>query len=188
MSTEDEEIAKVGKSLGANVPFIRPKHLSKDDSPEWDVWQHAAQFIADEKGGCEGIIVLPATAPLRTKSDVENCIIEYENTNADVVITVTEAHRNPYFNMVALSPSGSASPVLNLKRKVTRRQEAPEVFDMTTVAYILRPQHLLEASGLFQGFTRCVKVDKERAVDIDTLADFEFAEFLAHRNLASENS
>ncbi len=64
---------------------------------------------------------------------------------------------------------------------VTRRQDAPAVFDMATVAYVARPQFVMQQMGTFSGRVRAVKVPIERAIDIDTLFDFEFAEFLLSR-------
>ena len=64
---------------------------------------------------------------------------------------------------------------------ILRRQDAPAVFDMATVAYVAHPQFIMQQMGIFGGRVRAVKVPVERAIDIDTLFDFELAEFLINR-------
>ena len=55
---------------------------------------------------------------------------------------------------------------------------APDVFDMTTVAYVTTPKFVLEKNGIFSGKVRHVYIPIERALDIDTPFDFRIAELL----------
>ena len=97
----------------------------------------------------------------------------------DVVLTVTPAARNPYFNMVTLAPDGRAQLVIPPEKAVHRRQSAPAVFDITTVCYVVRPAFLKTAGGLFDGRVGAVTVPYERSIDIDTETDLRVAEALA---------
>jgi CMP-N-acetylneuraminic acid synthetase len=179
VSTDSEEIAKVAREQGAEVPFIRPSELAQDRSPEWAVWRHAINYLNDNDNDLyNGLIVIPPTAPLRSLGDIENCLDEYEKGNVDVVITVSEAQRSPYFNMVKTSVNGYSELVIPPKENISRRQDAPDVFDMTTVAYVVDPGFVLSKNGLFEGRVRSVMIPTERAVDIDTLMDFKIAECL----------
>ena len=176
VSTDSEEIAEVAIEYGAEVPFMRPKELAQDDSSEWLVWRHALDFLKkNDPKIIDGLVNLQTTAPLRNVVDVENCLDEYENSGADVVITVTDAHRNPYFNMVTNDKDGCSSLVISGKN-IVRRQEAPIVYDMTTVAYVAKPEFVQNSSSLFDGKIRSVKIPVERAIDIDTNLDFMIAE------------
>ncbi len=182
VSTDSEEIAAVARDFGAEVPFIRPAELARDDSPEWLAWRHALAFLQESKGTLpETMLSIPATAPLRLPIDLENCLDEFAKGDADMVITVSNAHRNPWFNMVKKKPDGKVSLVITPTSGITRRQDAPEVFDIATVAYAARPQFVMEQMGIFTGRVRAVNVPVERALDIDTLLDFEMAEFLISR-------
>ena len=101
VSTDCNQIAKVAKEFGAEVPFLRPKEISKDNSPEWKAWRHALSFLQKTEGKMPEIMLsIPTTSPLRRVVDIENCIKLYKKGDADVVITTTEAHRSPFFNMV----------------------------------------------------------------------------------------
>lgn len=179
VSTDSPEIAAVASSAGAEVPFTRPSELATDSSSEWQVWQHALTFLRDRDGALpNALLVVPATAPLRSVEDLDHCLDAFEAGGADVVITVTDAHRNPYFNMVTRAPDGSARLVIPTQDSVTRRQDAPPIFDMTTVAYVARPEFVMASRGMFEGTVRSVHVPLERSLDIDTLLDFQIAEWM----------
>jgi len=178
VSTDSEEIAKVALNYGAEVPFIRPAELANDVSPEWMAWRHALNYLLKKEGTLPDVMLsLPATAPLRSPLDIENCLDEFEKGKADMVITVTEAHRSPYFNMVQYNVDGTVGLVIKPQSEITRRQDSPKVYDMATVAYVIRPEFVITHNSHFQGRVRAVHVPRERAIDIDTLLDFQMAEF-----------
>ena len=183
VSTDSEEIAEVAKNYGAEVPFIRPSELSKDNSSEWQVWQHALCYLEENNEEfLDGLIILPPTAPLRDVEDIEKCISEYEKGNVDLVITTSDAHRNPYFNMVIKNENNFCSLAIKGK-KIVRRQDAPKVYDMTTVAYVVTPDYVHKYNGIFEGLVRSVNIPIERSIDIDTPLDFKIAEFLLSNNM-----
>jgi CMP-N-acetylneuraminic acid synthetase len=178
VSTDSDEIAKVARQYGAEVPFMRPEELSRDDSPEWLAWRHALNYLVEAEGSLPELMVsIPATAPLRLPLDIENCLDEYQKGKADMVISVTDAHRSPYFNMVKENADGTVALVMPPTAALTRRQDAPSVYDMTTVAYVVQPEFVLMHQSHFEGRVRAVHVPLERAIDIDTLMDFKMAEF-----------
>jgi len=177
VSTDSEEIANIALEYGAEVPFIRPKELALDNSPEWLVWRHAINYLESQQNKLDNLLVLPATAPLRSIQDVNNCINEFEKGDVDSIITVSEAKRNPYFNMTSNDDKGYSSILINNDR-FTRRQDAPKVFDMTTVAYVVKSEFIKKYNGIFEGKVRSVCIPEERAIDIDTKLDFKIAEYL----------
>jgi|TARA_B110000879_G_C11181481_1_gene518645 N-acylneuraminate cytidylyltransferase len=179
VSTDSQEIANVARKYGAEVPFIRPAKLSGDTSPEWLAWRHALDYICQTEGSMPDVMVsIPATAPLRSPLDIENCLDEYEKGSVDVVITVTDAQRNPYFNMVKENADGTVGLVIPPQSKVTRRQDAPTMYDIATVAYVASPDFVMAHQSAFEGRVRSVHIPVERAIDIDTLIDFKIAEIL----------
>lgn len=188
VSTDCENIAQIAKTFGAQVPFLRPKELASDKSPEWLSWQHALKMIINDTNCTPKMMIsLPVTSPLRDVIDIENCINIFEKKNADIVISVTDAQRNPYFNMVQEGTDGSVSPVIRIDKKISRYQDAPKIFDMTTVAYVAKPEYVLKENEIFSGKTFYNHVPIERSIDIDTLFDFKIAEFLMLEKLGSKN-
>jgi CMP-N-acetylneuraminic acid synthetase len=187
VSTDSLKIAQVAKEYGAEVPFIRPKELANDNSSEWLVWRHALDYLAkSSKDTIDGLVSLPPTAPLRAIADIDKCLDEFEKDEADIVITVTDAHRSPYFNMVVIDNS-YASLVITPDNAIIRRQDSPDVYDVTTVAYVAKPNFICEKDGIFEGRVRSIHVPPERSVDIDTQLDFKIAECLIN-NKKNENN
>jgi CMP-N-acetylneuraminic acid synthetase len=178
VSTDSEEIAAVARQYGAEVPFIRPEELARDDSPEWLAWRHALNYLSETIGALPEVMVsVPTTAPLRSSLDIENCLDEYGKGNADMVITVTDAHRSPYFNMVKTNADGTVGLVNTPQSDIAHRQDAPVVYDMATVCYVANPEFVMTHNGIFDGRVKAVHIPVERAIDIDTLVDFQIAEY-----------
>tara|TARA_A100001011_G_scaffold398926_1_gene505224 strand:- start:2391 stop:3083 length:693 start_codon:yes stop_codon:yes gene_type:complete len=179
VSTDSKEIANIAVDAGAEVPFMRPIELAKDDAPEWLVWRHALENIKLLDGKYPDILVIvPVTSPLRSVNDIKNCLFEYQKGNADIIITATDSHRNPYYNMIKINEEGLANLVIQPSEILTRRQDSPNVYDMSTVAYVTNPKYVLEKQGIFSGKVRYVHIPIERALDIDTSFDFKIAELL----------
>jgi N-acylneuraminate cytidylyltransferase len=180
VSTDDPEIAEVASRFGAEVPFLRPAELAGDDSPELSAWQHAIRSIDGVVGSrkCDVLVSVPATSPLREVEDIDACILALLDGDADAVISVRAAERSPYFNMVTMDPAGYVKLVIQPDTDVSRRQDVPAVYDVTTVAYAARPAYVLSARTILQGRVRAVIIPSERALDIDTELDFGIAEYL----------
>jgi len=187
VSTDSDEIAAIALKNGAEVPFMRPAELAGDDSPEWLAWRHALNYLRETTGELPEVMVsVPTTAPLRFPQDIENCLDEYEKSGADVVITVTHAHRSPYFNMVKTNADGTVGLINPPNTAIARRQDAPIAYDMVTVCYVVKPEFVMTHDSIFEGRVRSVHVPTERAIDIDTMLDFQIAEHLLH--LRSKNN
>ena len=175
VSTEAQEIADVAARFGAEV-IQRPASLATDTAPEWTAWQHAIGHVRERGLEFDTFLSLPATSPLRNEEDITNCL-DALDAGTDVVITVTPSARSPYFNMISMDAQGLAHVVLG-QAGFKRRQDVPPVYDITTVAYVARPDFILSHQRLFEGRVRPVLVPKERAVDIDDEFDFKLAQAL----------
>ena len=186
-STDSEEIRTVAEQHGATVPFLRPAELAEDESPEFLSWKHLAQHLIEAGASPEDLLVcLPPTAPLRTVADVESAIAKHRTSGADVVVSYTPAARSPWFNMVIEGTDGFLRTVIETDGDaVSRRQDAPEVFDLGTVFYVTTLGFVLSADSLFEGTVAGVEIPAERAIDIDTQLDFDIATFLFDRQKSS---
>jgi N,N'-diacetyl-8-epilegionaminate cytidylyltransferase len=100
------------------------------------------------------------------------------DSQTEVVVTVKNASNNPYFNMLTRDSEGYSRLVIPSEKVITRRQDAPQVYDMTTVAYVTRPDFIKTRTSIFDGKMKFVIIPDERAVDIDNNIDFTFAEVL----------
>ena len=84
--------------------------------------------------------------------------------------------------MVKIAADGTVGLVIPPASSVSRRQDAPVVFDMTTVGYVVKPEFVMTRSGVFDGIVRQVHVPAERALDIDTRLDFQIAQWLMEQH------
>ena len=175
VSTDSDEIAKVAEDYSAEV-IRRPTALASNTASEWLAWRHAIEFLQERGEHFDVFLSLPTTSPLRIKKDVDACLALFSD-ETDMVITVTPSARSPYFNMVTREKAG-ISQIVNGDATIIRRQDVPNTYDMTTVAYVSRPSYIMQNASLFTGIVKSVIVPKERAVDIDDAVDFMFAETL----------
>jgi len=189
VSTDCQNIADIAVEHGAEAPFLRPKELATDLAPEWLSWRHALEFVREESGAYPDVMVtVPVTAPLRLPEDINKCIDVYLEGKCDMVITVSDAKKNPYFNMVTQSSNGLVDLVIPTKYGISRRQDAPAIFDITTVAYVADPHFVMTRDHVFSGKVKAVKIPAQRAIDIDTKIDFDFALFLSGNGVNIEGS
>ena len=149
VSTDDQEIARVAKSYGAEVPFLRPAELSTDEAPEWLAWQHACRYVLDNEVNkrFSTFISLPATSACKSLQDIETAVSSLDNT-CDVVITGSLSNHHPAFNMVTTDDRGAGVRLLDQGVQISRRQDSPKVYNMATVAYVSRPEFILSANTL----------------------------------------
>jgi CMP-N-acetylneuraminic acid synthetase len=185
VSTDDADIATVAQSNGAIV-IDRPIELAQDNSPEWLAWKHAINWVKEQYGDFNEFVSLPATSPLRGVKDVESAILRRSNVGADICIAITPANRSPYFNMVKRLSDNSIELVNEAENKIFRRQDAPEVFDITTVVYVADVEFIMNNGNIFDGTITSVEIPKCRAVDIDDIYDFKFAEAILKNNLEKD--
>ena len=176
VSTEDSSISAVAVNYGATV-ISRPKELAADDTPEWLAWRHAVRWIEERIGQFDRFVSLPVTSPLRASEDVTKCL-DALNDQVDMIVTISESIRNPWFNIVTVDENGCLQTVCTPEEEggIHRRQDCPSTFDLTTVAYVTTPLFIKTAGGVFGGRTKGVIVPRERSIDIDTAHDFEIAE------------
>ena len=176
VSTESHKIAKEAKKNRAEVPFIRPSRLARDNSPEIETWKHAIQYLS-KKEDIDLVVSVPTTSPLRKTDDIDRCVYKAIREKLDFVFTVTKSSRNPYFNILRLK-NKKLNVVCNNKKKIFRRQDAPTCYDMTTACYVFRPKYISRKTNLFSGKTGFVVIPKERSIDIDDVWDYQIANYL----------
>lgn len=178
VSTDSEQIAQIALSFGSKV-IERPSELASSTAPEWLAWRHAIEYLHSKEVNFDRFISLPTTSPLRDKSDVEKCLNKLDK-ETDIVITMSEAKRSPWFNMV-IEKNSYVEIVMGKNPDINRRQDAPLCYDLTTVSYVSRPEYILSSEGIFSGRVKAVKIPAERAIDIDTEFDFTVAELLINK-------
>ena len=94
VSTDDKEIGKISKNNGAEVPFLRPKQISKDTSSTIEVIKHALKFLQENQSYVPDIIILlQPTSPLRNHNDIDKSLKKFKKTKANSLISVEKISR-----------------------------------------------------------------------------------------------
>ncbi len=183
ISTDDTVIGNIAIEAGAKVPFYRPEHLSSDTASKWHVFIHALEFYEKTNGVTVDYLVdLDVTVPLKTSDDIAKAIqMALDNPDADVVITGYEPERNPYFNMMEIGSDGYARIVKSMDKPIVCRQDAPTVYGLTPAAYVVKREALYKYEHWSKAKCMISPMPRNRAVDIDTMLDFEFIEFLMQK-------
>jgi CMP-N-acetylneuraminic acid synthetase len=97
VSTDDEEIAEVARSLGAEVPFLRPAEYAQDSTPDLPVFQHAIRWLHEHEGYRPAMIVhLRPTLPFREPRQIDEVVRLLRETAADCVKSVYKEEHHPH--------------------------------------------------------------------------------------------
>lgn len=122
------------------------------------------------------VIDLDLTSPLRTVQDICNLVEKKVKTDCDVVFSVTDSRRNPYFNMVMKCDKGYTGVI---KSNYTARQQAPEIYDMNASMYAYKPEFLISDAGVLHGYCEIIKMYDTAILDLDHENDFELMQVIA---------
>ncbi|WP_149589913.1 cytidylyltransferase domain-containing protein [Tabrizicola flagellatus] len=183
VSTDDEAIYEHAIRRGALDIGIRPAELATDTAPKWGVWQHALAASETLAGPVSAFIDLDCTSPLRLPEDIDGALTLYETEHPDMVMSVCEARKNPYFNLVEPDATGALHVSKPLPGGVWARQDAPVVYEHVGVVYVVDPAYLRRARTIYEGRVIPYVLPAERCHDIDTPYDFRLVEFLLSEQL-----
>ena len=179
LSTDDEEIAEVGRRCGLEVPFMRPKELAQDNTPSLPVVQHALRTLEASGSYYDAVCLLQPTSPLRKSSDIDGCIDLLERMDVDAVVSVVTVPKeyNPY-SLYLRDDEGFLRLCTGDANPIPRRQDLPPAFRRDGGVYLTRRDTVVLRNSLYGDRLLGFVVDKDRWVDIDSLADWERAKKL----------
>lgn len=179
LTTDDEEIAEVGRQCGLEVPFLRPEELARDDTPSIPVVQHAVRWLADRGDTFDAVCLLQPTNPLRTAADIDGAIQLMEDTGADSVISFVDVGEKHPARMKTLTAEGRVmDPPYAEAYEGQRRQELPPMYLREGSIYLTRTEVLMDQNSLQGNDCRAWIMPMERACAIDSNWDLFIAEQL----------
>ncbi len=148
VSTDDQEIADIASRAGAEVPFLRPKALATKDAAKHPVIMHCIDYVVRSSIRVSRVIDMDPTSPLRHLDDIERCL-DLLTDDVDVVFSVHEAKKNPYFNMVEVDQNACAVISKPLDKPIVSRQHAPKVYAINGSLFAMHMKSL--SKGLWGG-------------------------------------
>ena len=183
VSTDDVEIARIAQNYGAEVPCLRPPEYAKDNTPDFPVFTHALSWLKENESYQPDLVVqLRPTSPLRPPECVDQAVqtlLDYPE--ADSVRGVIPSGQNPY-KMWQITSQGRMNPLLTLpgieEPFNAPRQELPQTYWQTGHIDAIRITTILEKNSLSGEIIYPLFIDPRYAVDIDTLRDWQRAEWI----------
>lgn len=173
VSTDDERIAKVARSCGAEVPFMRPAELATDDATTSSVVRHAVEHYGTKGEMPDGVVILQPTSPLRDPKDISDAIDLFERSGADTVVGVGD---EPVKTNALLSVA-STEPFLRLE--MAGKEASKEAkYRLNGAIYVVRSSLVLEKNTIFGKQLVGYPMPAARSVDVDTMADWLLVEHL----------
>jgi len=176
VDTDSSNIAKIASKHGADVPFLRPAHLAKDNSQVVDSILHILDRLKKEEDYIpDYVIILQATSPLREIEDIENCWKLIKKGNVSTVLTVCPTHPRLYYldarkNLILANGSENQS---------TNIQTWREAYILNgCFVYIIKTDSLLRERRIITKETKALICPKWRSIDIDAPEEWVLAEML----------
>ncbi len=182
LSSDSEEILRVGKEAGAHFLVKRPEELARDDSPKLPSIKHCVQFVEEATNvKFDTIVDLDPTSPLRFVSDILAATKQLESSAVSNILSGTPSRRSPYFNLVELDEKGVIHLSKVLGKNIGRRQDAPKCYDINASIYVWQAKKFWESDSYLNTDTGLYVMPPERSTDIDSEMDFQFVNFLAEQ-------
>lgn len=179
LSTDDPDIAEVGKALGLDVPFMRPAHLAGDEVLTVVVLQDVLRRLEEQGERYDAVFTLQPTNPLRLPEDIDGAIELLEHTGADSVISFIPVGEKHPARMKEVGPDLRVyDPPFAEQTEGLPRQRLTKYFLREGSVYLTRRDVLMELNSIKGRDCRAWKIPEERACNIDTPFDMFLAEQL----------
>ncbi|MFA6136924.1 MAG: pseudaminic acid cytidylyltransferase [Sulfurimonas sp.] len=178
VTTDDEEIARIAREYGAEVPFLRPKELSDDYTGTADVVNHAVDYLESQGERYEYICTIYATAPLLQK---EYLIEGYEKLkNSDAVNTFSATSMPFPVQRTFKLDKNRRCEMFTPEHYMTRSQDLEEAYQDAGQFYWTNRarQQQSKQTIVFSEISIPVILPRHLVQDIDTLEDWQRAEYM----------
>jgi len=174
VSTDSEEIAEIARKYGAKVPFLRPIHLATDEALAVDTYIFMLDKWQESGENVDSFIILQPTSPLRTSKNIDESIELFHSKNASSVISYTEEN-HPISWHKYVNEDLTFSPIF--EEEIVNRQQKRKTYYPNGAIFVFK-EGLIREKKYYNENSFAYLMSRNNSVDIDTLEDFEYAEFL----------
>jgi CMP-N,N'-diacetyllegionaminic acid synthase len=186
VSTDDEEIAKVSRSFGAEVPFMRPGELATDAAKTIDVVVHALEFLK-QRGGLEFdyLALLEPTSPLRKNGDIDKSIAKLidNGKNVDCLVSLGKISLEHPEITKSLDINGYVKPFFEQEVTATRRQDYSSAYFPYGVIYLSKVETLFSSKTFYQERTLPFLIERWQNYEVDDIYDFMVIETILKQKM-----
>lgn len=181
VSTDDDEIAAVAVSYGAEVS-MRPAELATDDALVIEAVRDLLRRLADVGVEPRTFVLLEPTCPFRSRTDIEDCLALLVDDSVDSVATFVPAETNPVRAWTI--ENARPRPFIPAANPWLPRQRLPSAFQLNGAVYAFRADRFgREHESILFGNSAAVVMPHERSVDIDHPLDLLVAEAMLKEEL-----
>lgn len=181
VSTNDREIAEIAAKYDAEVPFIRPEELSRDDTPGIAPIIHAAQWLErNQDYKPDYILCLQPTSPLLSVEDINGAVSVVKERRADAVLSVVEVDRHPNI-MKRVDEDGRIHHYVEVDSESDRRQDYSQLHALNGAIWLIRRDVLLAKEDWYSDKTYAYVMPPERSLDIDKPWDLHLANLILEK-------
>ena len=174
VSTDSIKISALSKSLGATVPFLRPKKISGDKSKSIDFILHALEFFEQKGVFYDAILLLQPTSPIRSFNLLKDSIELFATEDKDSLIS---CYKEEYINELVMYKKSKDSivlePLTKNHNKGIRRQEHGDIFVRNGAIYLTKTKYLKETQQIISDNPLLIEMRKSHSINLDTLEDVE---------------
>lgn len=182
VSTDSKIISDVALTYGVMCPFLRPEHLANDTAATNDVVKHVVEYLESMNDLYDYIILLQPTSPLRTTQDIDNALSKINSHDMDTLVSMSLCAHSPLL-MNVLNESESLDGFLRVENNI-RSQDMPSFYRINGAIYIFKRNYVGNLSGIYNEKGIAFISEPGSDVDIDTIEDFEYAEYLLNKKTA----
>lgn len=176
VSTDDEELAAIAREAGAEVPFLRPAELARDETATEPVVEHAVRWFTEHGRRPDAVMLLQATSPVRLPGTIDRAVAQFEASGADSMVGVVP--QAPFLWSMPAEPGGQPTAQYPVERR-PRRQELTDrtlFFRENGSLYVTRTEIYEQHHNRLAGRIELFVLDEAEGVDVDTLLDLAVAE------------
>lgn len=187
VSTDDQEIARIARNYGAEVPFMRPAELAQDESSSVSVALHAIRWLQkNEDLDMEYLALLQPTSPLRNVSDIDGTIKLAYDKVADGVTTIVETHAHPYLTR-RIGENGILKEFIMCDISYPRRQSLPTAYLLNGAVYVNRCNSLLSEQTFYPKKMYGYIMPQERSLQVDSNFDLYLIDLILSNNICAKS-
>lgn len=176
VSTDDEEIAKISRSYGAEVPFMRPTELSDDYIHISEVVAHSVLWMQEQKWQPDNVCCMYPTSVFVAEDDLKKGFEAMSSGNWAYAFSVTD-FEYPIFRSFKEHPDGGVE-MFYPEQVEKRSQDLPLALHDAAQFYWGKPKAWLDRSIIFDRHSYPIKIPRCRTQDIDTEDDWKRAELI----------
>lgn len=179
ISTDDKEIFAYCKSIGAPVPFLRPKYLARDSSSSSSVVKHSINFLEKNGKYYDYIILLQPTCPFSPKNIIDDAIKLITKYKFDALVSLVDVSANHPFRMYKTNSKGIIQPIFKSKSPMLARQLLPKIYIRSGDLYIIKTSIFKRTNNLLANKTYGYVINEKNHINIDTHHDLILAKEIA---------